>query len=116
MNDTDTISLKKENLILRDHLAADRTVLANERTFLAYIRTSFTLILAGITILKFFATFLMGLVAFASIASGLVIIIWGIIRYRKTQMHINLACEEPTMIKSTTTTTVEMLQTNQLST
>ena len=34
-------------LILRDHLAADRTVLANERTFLAYIRTTLTLFVAG---------------------------------------------------------------------
>ncbi len=115
MNNTDIISTKKENLILRDHLAADRTLLANERTFLAYIRTSFTFIVAGITILKLFTTFSMGIVAFASILSGFLIIIWGIVRYRKTQMHIDLAYAEPTMIKSTTTTTVEMLQTNQLS-
>lgn len=27
----------QEELIIRDYLAADRTVLANERTFLAYV-------------------------------------------------------------------------------
>ena len=34
----------KEDLILRDWLAADRTELANERTFLAYIRTALAII------------------------------------------------------------------------
>jgi inner membrane protein YidH len=41
-------------LILRDHLARDRTKLANERTLLAYIRTAFMLFVAGATALKVF--------------------------------------------------------------
>ncbi len=40
-------------LILRDHLAADRTILANERTFLAYIRTALTLFVAGLSFVHF---------------------------------------------------------------
>ena len=32
-----------EELILRDHLALDRTRLANERTLLAYLRTALML-------------------------------------------------------------------------
>lgn len=40
-------------LILRDHLAADRTILANERTFLAYIRTALTLFVAGLSFIHF---------------------------------------------------------------
>jgi len=32
--------------VLRDHLAADRTILANERTLLAYIRTALTFFIA----------------------------------------------------------------------
>lgn len=43
-----------EALILRDHLALDRTRLANERTLLAYIRTAFMLLVAGATALKLF--------------------------------------------------------------
>lgn len=43
----------KGQLILRDHLAADRTILANERTFLAYIRTSLTLFVAGLSFVHF---------------------------------------------------------------
>lgn len=43
----------KGQLILRDHLAADRTILANERTFLAYIRTALTLFVAGLSFVHF---------------------------------------------------------------
>jgi putative membrane protein len=43
----------KEEIILRDFLALERTRLANERTYFAYIRTSLYLILAGIAFLEF---------------------------------------------------------------
>lgn len=39
------------DLILRDHLAIDRTVLANERTLLAYGRTALTLLIVGFSFL-----------------------------------------------------------------
>jgi len=42
------------HMILRDHLARDRTVLANERTLLAYVRTAIALLAAGGTLLKIF--------------------------------------------------------------
>lgn len=48
-------SSNPNELILRDHLALERTRLANERTLLAYIRTAFMLIVAGATALKVFA-------------------------------------------------------------
>jgi putative membrane protein len=41
-------------LILRDHLAIDRTRLANERTLLAWWRTGLTLVIAGVTLIKLF--------------------------------------------------------------
>jgi len=44
-----------EELILRDHLALDRTRLANERTLLAYLRTALMLLVAGATAVKFVA-------------------------------------------------------------
>lgn len=43
-----------ENLILRDNLAIDRTVLANERTFLAYVRTALTLLIGGVGVRNLF--------------------------------------------------------------
>ena len=44
-----------DNLILRDHLACDRTILANERTLLAYVRTALMLGASGVTLVKFFS-------------------------------------------------------------
>jgi putative membrane protein len=44
--------LTHDELILRDHLAIDRTRLANERTLLAYLRTSLMLLVAGATAVK----------------------------------------------------------------
>ncbi|MBI3041072.1 MAG: DUF202 domain-containing protein [Chloroflexi bacterium] len=44
---------KKEELILRDHLAIDRTILANERNLLSYIRTTVALAAAGGALIHF---------------------------------------------------------------
>ncbi len=42
----------RDKLILRDHLALERTRLANERTFMAYIRSSLYLIIGGLALLE----------------------------------------------------------------
>lgn len=39
-----------KQLILRDYLAIERTILTNDSTFLAYIRTSLTIIVVGVTL------------------------------------------------------------------
>lgn len=44
-----------EKTILRDKLAADRTVLANQRTLLSFLRTALMLFATGITLLHLFA-------------------------------------------------------------
>lgn len=44
---------ENEDMILRDCLAADRTLLANERTYLAYLRTMVGLLAAGIGLIKY---------------------------------------------------------------
>ncbi len=43
----------EDDLILRDELAIDRTILANERTFLAYVRTALAFAIVGGTCLQF---------------------------------------------------------------
>jgi putative membrane protein len=45
---------RREEMILRDLLARERTVLANERTLLAYVRTAIGLMAAGGTVLTVF--------------------------------------------------------------
>ncbi len=44
----------KEEMILRDHLAYERTAMANERTWLAYLRTAIGFMAAGGGIVKIF--------------------------------------------------------------
>ena len=91
MEEETSISITNEKLILRDHLAADRTALANERTLLAYIRTSFTFIIAGITVIKFFPSPTMYIIGGISIIGGIAILVCGLERYYNIQQHIRKA-------------------------
>lgn len=45
-----------KQLILRDYLAIERTILTNEATFLAYVRTSLTVMVVGVTLFKLYET------------------------------------------------------------
>jgi len=47
--------IKSDEMILRDHLAYDRTLLANETTLLAYLRTAMALLAAGATLFRLFS-------------------------------------------------------------
>ncbi|MEE9413369.1 MAG: DUF202 domain-containing protein [Methylococcales bacterium] len=46
--------INPKDMILRDHLAYDRTILANETTLLAYLRTAMALLAAGATLFRLF--------------------------------------------------------------
>lgn len=46
--------INPNDMILRDHLAYDRTILANETTLLAYLRTAMALLAAGATLFRLF--------------------------------------------------------------
>ena len=72
----------KEELILRDYLAVDRTLLANERTFLANIRTALTFFVSGVTFIKFFGHIMMAIVGWAFIPIGIFIFIAGLLKYQ----------------------------------
>jgi putative membrane protein len=83
MSDSPYSEFSKEDLILRDHLAADRTVLANERTFLAYIRTALTLFISGASFIRFFDSFLLEVVGWIFVPVGLLTFLVGAVRYRR---------------------------------
>ena len=78
-----------EELILRDYLAADRTILANERTLLAYIRTALTLFVSGISFFYLVQLITLRIVGSIFIICGLVFFIVGIIRYQKMKRPIS---------------------------
>ena len=79
----------KEELILRDHLAIDRTTLSNESTLLAYIRTSLAVIAAGATLIHFFDGVWIKVFGGFLVIFGITIIVVGIVRYKKMQKSIN---------------------------
>ena len=81
----------KGQLILRDHLAADRTILANERTFLAYIRTALTLFVAGLSFVHFHILSLPladGAIGGLLMFIGAITFFLGLYRYHKTKSLI----------------------------
>jgi putative membrane protein len=81
---------KSDELILRDHLALDRTCLANERTLLSYIRTAFMLIVAGATALKLFVeTPAVVVIAWVFIGLGVFVALFGTWRFIAMRRTIN---------------------------
>ncbi|WP_269225404.1 DUF202 domain-containing protein [Flavobacterium eburneipallidum] len=85
MDDSKTIN---KDLILRERLALQRTVLANQSTFLAFLRTAMYFLIAGLSLrnlLKIENSFFTEIVLF-SIA--FVIFILGIINYFKHKKSI----------------------------
>ena len=69
-------------LILRDELALDRTILANERTYLAYVRTAIALILAGVSFIHFSTALWYTVLGAAAVPIGLFVLVIGFRRYR----------------------------------
>jgi putative membrane protein len=83
---------KPEEMILRDHLALDRTHLANERTLLAYIRTAFMLVIAGATGIKAFSDDRLVVVSgWALLACGLAMGLFGAWRFATERKRIKSA-------------------------
>jgi putative membrane protein len=78
-----------DDLILRDELAIDRTLLANERTVLAYLRSAVALLIAGVSIIHFSQEGWFWAVGIACIPSGIFTGIFGVARYRKMNRGIS---------------------------
>jgi putative membrane protein len=72
------------DLIMRDHLALDRTQLANERTLLAYLRSGVSLMLAGVTLFHFAQSSWLAWVGVGCVPLGLVTLVFGTWRYVST--------------------------------
>jgi putative membrane protein len=77
-----------DELILRDELAIDRTILANERTLLSYIRTALAFAVTGGGIIKFLDGTLIGLLGAGVIVCAAGIAALGVIRYQHVSRRI----------------------------
>ncbi len=85
MNQSVYSKYEASSLILRDHLAIERTTMANERTLLAYVRTMVGIIAVGGTILKLFVGWFYVLSGWSLIAIGFGMLMIGFVRYMRAQ-------------------------------
>ena len=77
-------------LILRDQLAIDRTLLANERTLLSYLRSGVALFIAGLSIIHFSHEVWFTVIGFVCLPFGLVTMWFGIRRFKKMDKAISI--------------------------
>ncbi|RKX26897.1 MAG: DUF202 domain-containing protein [Candidatus Zixiibacteriota bacterium] len=81
-------SFKKRDMLLRDHLAVDRTTLSNQNTFLAYIRTALTLFVAGVTFIRFFGSTAIEIIGWCFVPIGVFTFVTGLIRYNRLRITL----------------------------
>jgi putative membrane protein len=79
-----------EEMILRDFLALDRTILANKRTLLAYLRTSNGLLASGIGMVKLVTDGIINILGFILIVGALPVLIIGTTEYIKMQKTLHV--------------------------
>jgi putative membrane protein len=85
---------KREEMILRDWLALDRTVLANKRTFLAYGRTSIALIGLGIAFVKLIHHPFFEVSGFMLMGLGVLVFSVGLCEFVKNTVRFNKLIEK----------------------
>lgn len=82
------IKSEYNDMILRDHLALDRTIMANERTLLAWIRTAISIIVAGVGFIKIFDEGTLQLLGVVLIFIGMITFSFGIKRYYTAKIDL----------------------------
>lgn len=78
----------KEDTLLRDSLAAERTALANERTFLAYVRTALSLVIAGTFLVKFVDNATAAILGWGLMPAGALLFLFGAHRFRQVRNRL----------------------------
>lgn len=78
----------KEKMILRDHLAMERTKLANERTLFSYIRTSLYLLLGGIALVELESFRHLSFLGYISLAGSVLLFCLGTYRFCELKLHL----------------------------
>ena len=80
----------KDEIILRDYLALERTRLANERTLLAYSRTSLYMLLGGIAFLQMRDFNSIRWIGYLAIALSIILMILGVYRYLQIKYRLGI--------------------------
>tara|TARA_R110000868_G_scaffold137113_7_gene350530 strand:+ start:959 stop:1327 length:369 start_codon:yes stop_codon:yes gene_type:complete len=84
----------KDEIILRDYLAMERTTLANERTLLSYIRSSLYLLVGGIALLKLENFENLHFLGYLSLILTVCFVVIGLYRYQKLKSRLKVYYEE----------------------
>ena len=90
MGQTHYSRFESHDLILRDELAIDRTLLANERTLMAYLRSGVALLIAGVSIIHFSQEGWFKIIGIACLPFGVITGVIGVLRYRHMNRAITL--------------------------
>ncbi|MBF0315864.1 MAG: DUF202 domain-containing protein [Oligoflexia bacterium] len=80
--------ISKDQLILVDWLAVDRTILANKRTLLSYIRTAMAFFISGVTAIRFIETSWIIVVGCIFVIISIIILFFGIYDFYKYQKNV----------------------------
>jgi len=86
MNDKDSVN---KDLILRERLALQRTVLANQSTFLAFLRTSMYFLIAGLSIKNVLLIENGLIIQIVLFSTSFILLTYGIINYLVHRSKIN---------------------------
>lgn len=95
MSETPYSEYERQQLILRDLLAIDRTILASERTFLAYLRTAMAFLITGASFVHFMDAWGTVALGWTFIGASLLCFLFGICRYYQTNRRIRVVRREP---------------------
>lgn len=79
----------RDKLILRDHLALERTRLANERTFMAYIRSALYLLIGGLALLQLQGHGDLAWVGITALVLAAAFILVGVLRFLKLKQQLS---------------------------
>lgn len=78
----------REEMMLRDYLAVDRTLLAVERTLLTYIRTGLGTLATGAGLIRFTESTALILTGYIILGISPIICIFGAYRFREIRKNI----------------------------
>jgi putative membrane protein len=77
------------DMILRDYLAVERTVMANQRSFVACLRTMLSLVVAGASFIKFSGYQWMEIVGWVLVSLGIILAPIGAVRFLQMKRLID---------------------------
>ncbi len=99
MTDDPYAKFKRDEMILRDWLAMDRTILANKRTFLAYGRTAIALFVLGIAFVRLTNHQFFEISGFVLMSLGIMIFIVGSREYITTHKRLKVLTQQEKVIE-----------------